>query len=822
MIDVELTAPHGLSEREVTERQARGQGNDVRLRTGRTYGQIVRDNLLTFFNLVLFGLGAVLLLLGSPRDALFTAAIGLLNALVATLQEVRAKRKLDRIALLTRPRATVIREGQEKEVDPSGVVVGDVLVAGPGDQVIADGVLVGDRGADLDESLLTGESDPVPKKPGDPVYSGTFVLTGRACYEAQKVGGDSFANKLAQSARAFTHESTPLQREVNLAIRVLLLVVVFFGVMIALNYFVNHTPSLLQSVQAASVVFGLAPSSLFLMIVLAYALGAVRIADKGALVQRSNAVESLCHVDVLCLDKTGTLTANKIQLNEVKTLADLGEERVRLILGSCARSTAAGNRTSDAIAVACEGSWRPTQEEVPFSSARKWSAIAFDGAGSPSEQALHGVYVLGAPEVLEVALAPSDGTWQAIAQEWAGSGQRVLLFVYRPDLVPLFDMDGQPSLPADLISLGLLSFTDELRPDARVTLDGFRQAGVQVKIISGDNPHTVAALARQAGLEDGAPLKVVSGTQLEMMDEAQFTLAAEEAAIFGRITPEQKQRLVKVLRDGGHYVAMTGDGVNDVLALKQAKLSIAMQSGTPATRDVADLVLLGDSFAALPEAFLEGQRIMNSMGDVLRLYLTRILALAITIATVAMLSAGFPYTPAQNSVISVFVLSIPAFALALWAKPGPVPHGSILRQLANFVLPGSIVTAVFLSTVYLWFLITTGDQSYTQLATTYATISTGLLLVIFVQPPTPFWAGGDRLAGDWRPTLLALALFVVLLLSPVVPVLNSFFGLSALRQPLDVLIIAGATLLWMLTLRLTWKAKLFDRYLEVDLQPDAP
>jgi cation-transporting ATPase E len=354
-------------------------------------------------------------------------------------------------------------------------------------------------------------------------------------------------------------------------------------------------------------------------------------------------------------------------------------------------------------------------------------------------------------------------------------------------------------------------------------LDGFRAAGIEVKVISGDNPHTVAALARQAGLgDDEASLKVISGPELARMDDAEFALAADQVAIFGRITPEQKQRLVKTLRDRGRYVAMTGDGVNDVLALKQAKMSIAMQSGTPATRNVADLVLLGDSFAALPEAFLEGQRIMNSMGDVLRLYLTRILALAINIATVAMLSAGFPYTPAQNSVISIFVLSIPAFALALWAKPSPVPHARILRQLANFVLPASIITAVFLSIVYLWFRITTGDAAYTQLAMTYATITTGLFLVIFVQPPTEFWAGGDRLAGDWRPTLLALALFLVLLVSPVVPVLNSFFGLGALRQPLDALIIGGITLVWMLTLRFTWKVKLFDRYLEVDLQPDMP
>jgi len=618
----------GLSEQEAAERRARGLGNDAKLKTGRTYGQIVRENLLTFFNLVLFGLGGVLLLLGSPRDAFFTAAIGFVNALIATAQEVRAKIKLDRIAVLARPRAVVIRDGQEKEVDPSAVVVGDLLVAGPGDQIIVDGPLVGGRGADLDESLLTGESDPVPKKPGDLVYSGTFVLSGRVVYEAQKVGKESFANKLAQSARTFTRELTPLQREVNLAVRVLLLLVLFFGVLIIDNYIINQNLSILESVQAASVVFGLAPSSLFLMIVVTYALGAVRIVDKGALVQKSNAVESLCHVDVLCLDKTGTLTANKIRLNEVVPLSHLDEDGIRQILGAYARSVSVANRTSEAIAAVCDGALRPIHDEVPFSSARKWSALAFDDTDSKSEPAIHGTYVLGAPEMLEPALAQRGGAWQATAQEWAEKGHRVVMFAFRPELVPLSDPDDQPCLPPALISLGLLGFTDELRPDARSTLDGFRQAGIQVKIISGDNPQTVAALARQAGLgEDDAPLQVVSGFDLAAMDDSQFAQAAGEAAIFGRITPEQKQRLVQVLRDRGRYAAMTGDGVNDVLALKHAKLSIAMQSGTPATRGVADIVLLGDAFSALPEAFLEGQRIMNSMGDVLRLYLTRTQAL---------------------------------------------------------------------------------------------------------------------------------------------------------------------------------------------------
>lgn len=812
MTNESLTSPiTGLSEAEVAHRRSQGQGNDAQVKTGRTYGQIVRDNLLTFFNIVLFSLAALLLLLGSPRDALFTGAIALLNAVIATIQEIRAKRKLDAIALLTRPRATVIREGQAKEVAPEEVVLGDILIVGPGDQVIADGVLVGAGAADFDESLLTGEADAVPKRAGDPVYSGSFVLAGRATYEAQKVGVDSFANKLAEGARQFTREQTPLQREVNLVVRILLLLVFYFGALIAVDFFGTSGATLLQSVQAASVVFGLAPSSLFLMIVVAYAMGAVRIADKGALVQQANAVESLCHVDVLCLDKTGTLTANKLRLERVMPLNGHSEAAVRHLLGIYARSTAASNATSEAIAAACGGDALTPCAGVPFSSARKWSALAFDAPP------LAGAYVLGAPEMLQPVLA-GQSTWDVDAQRWAEAGNRVLLFAMATER-SLAIVEGQePVLPPALTPIALLSFTDELRPEAHETLAGFRKAGVAVKIISGDNPRTVAALARQAGLGgDGKPIRLVTGPDLAAMNDSAFAAAVAGSDIFGRITPEQKQRIVRTLRDQGRYVGMTGDGVNDVLALKQANLGIAMQSGTQATRNVADIVLMHDSFAALPEALIEGQRIMHGMEDTLRLYLTRIFTLAILIATIAMLEAGFPYTPAQNSVISIFSLTVPAFFLALWAPSGAVPHGTLVRKLLNFVLPATVVTGIFSIAMYLYFIGVTRDWPYTQLALTYASIAMGLFLVIFVQPPTEFWSGGDRLAGDWRPTLLAGGLFIVLMASPYIPILRNFFGLDPMRSFMDAMVIIGVTLVWLFVLRLVWKHHLIDRYFDVHL-----
>jgi cation-transporting ATPase E len=809
----EMPRRTGLTEAEAAARRAQGQGNDAKLKTSRTYAEIVRQNVFTFFNTVLFSLALLLLLLGSPKDAFFTGVVALFNVVVATVQEVRAKRKLDRIALLARPTATVIREGLDKVIDPGEVVLGDLLVAEPGDQIIVDGQVLGDDRCEMDESLLTGEADSIAKRQGDEVYSGSFVVSGRVEYEAQKVGRESLANKLTQGARVFTRELTPLQREVNLIVRVLLGVVVFFGIIIALNFLIYQDSALMQAVQDASVTFGLAPSSLFLMIVTAYALGAVRIANKGALVQQANSVESLCHVSVLCLDKTGTLTANKIRLDGIQGTEQLAHGELCRLLGAYARSVSTSTKTSDALAAACDGEARAVAEEVPFSSKHKWSALSFE------DQDLGGVYVLGAPEMLQRRLANDlDPALADLAWQWADQGLRVLLFARGVEGSPLYDAGGQPHLPGDLVPLCMLSFRDELRPEARETLKAFERAGVELKIISGDNPHTVAALAAQVGFgREGELIRVFSGLELDELDQAQFRQVALDTAIFGRITPDQKKRLVQVLRQEGHYVAMIGDGVNDVLALKQANLGVAMQSGSQATRGVADMVLLGDSFAALPQAVTEGQRIWNGMEDVLRLYMTRIFALALLIAMIAMLSAGFPLTPSQSSIISLLTLALPAFALALWARPGPVPTVSIGRRLIHFVLPAMMTFATASLAIYLYFLVSTGDEAYAQQVLTYAMIGMGLILVIFVEPPAEFWVGGDDLAGDWRPTLLALGLFVAFFAGLQIPLLRDFYGMSALRQPLDYVLIIGIAVVWTFVLRFVWRARLFERYLGADL-----
>ncbi len=794
----------GLSESEVIARRQRGQGNEVQLQTGRSYLQILRKNAFTFINTVLFAIGIVLILMGQMGDAFVTAGLVLLNVIVGVSQEGRAKRKLEQIALLTRPQATVIRSGQEKSIDPSEIVLGDVLIVRPGDQIVVDGQVVGDGRMEADESLLTGESEHVPKQAGDEVYSGSFCMTGTAFYEAQKVGADSFVNQLTAGARAFRQIKTPLQRDINFIIRIMVLLVAQLGILLGISFVMQQAP-MVEGVRVAAVIVALVPQGLFFMSTVAYAMGAVRVAGKGALIQELNAVESTSNVNLLCLDKTGTLTTNRIRLHATRLVSDaLDDNEVKRILGDYGASTPGGNRTIAAINEAFGGQARRVEEEVPFSSDRKWSALGFD------DPALQGVYVLGAPEMLRSQLR-FDPDLDSQMDQWASEGLRVLLFAYRPDSTPLHDAQGEPQLPPGLIPLSLLCFSDELRPEAQETLMLFAELGIGIKIISGDNPHTVAALYKQVGFAED--VGVVSGLDLDAIDDAQLEQVAEEATIFGRITPQQKEKLVRLFRSKGYYVAMIGDGVNDVLSLKQADVGIAMQSGSQATRSVADIVLLGDSFAALPSAFREGQRIIKGMEDIVRLLMTRTFYVMLLVIATQIVGLAFPVTPKHNSVLALLTVGIPILAIAAWARPGTPPR-SVIRSTSHFVFPAALTVSIVALAVYLAFLGTTGDLEIARTALTTVTVLCGLVLIPFVEPPTKWWVGGDVLSGDWRPALLALGMLGLFGVITAVPSLRDFFELTPLRG-LDYLLIGIVVAVWALLLRLIWRARLFERLLDL-------
>ncbi len=818
--------PFGLTTAEVEQRRKAGQGNDAAIRSSRSYADIIRFNLLNPFNVILFIVGIVLIALGRFNDAFFSVALVLFNALVGTIQEIRAKRKLDEISLLTRPKVTAVRDGLEVELDPAELVEGDVLLLQPGDQVVVDGPIMAGGPMEIDESLLTGESDAVRKAAGDMLLSGSFGVTGQAYYTAEKVGAASYANKLTASARQFQVVQTPLQKEVNFILQILTIVAVFLVAILFVKTVLFAIPAV-RFAQIAAIVMGIISAGLLFTIILAYALSAVRLLNKGALVQQSNAIESLSHVDVLCTDKTGTLTTNQITFHEILPLGQ-EDQKVTEWLGCFAASVSAGNRTTAALQAALPGEAFSSVNEVPFSSARKWSALSFY---KPTID-LSGTFVLGAPEMLQPCLT-DDSEISGRLNDWTAEGLRVLLFAHNPEVVRLYDEDEEPALPR-LTPLALISFRDELRPHVQETIAGFRESGIDLKIISGDHPETVAALARQAGLP--LEIKAVSGREVDAAGDGELVEIVTNTTVFGRITPEQKQRLVEALRRQGRYVAMIGDGVNDVLSLKTADVGVAMQSGSPAARGVADLILLNDSFGALVPAFQEGQRIVSGMGDILRIYLPRLLSVALLINVLSLLGMGFPTVPTQEAFTTILTVGIPTILLTIWAKASQPPK-RLLPEILPFVSLAMVLIAIFgalvYGAVYTYFLDASHLEMITpelakwmegfvgftldstdvfqkeaagliaQSALTLFRAVSGLLIIFFISPPTKLFAVDRPVSTDRRPTYLSLMMLLLGAIFVTVPGLRAFFGLQALTiiPPVLYIVLFIAVSLWLIAMR---------------------
>ncbi len=755
---------------------------------GRSYRRILLQNTVTPINTVLFAIVAALLVLGLAGDALMTAGLVVANALVGTVQEARAKRQLDRIALLTRPTATVWRDGKEQPLPREALAPGDIIILRPGDQALVDGVALSGGSLKMDESLLTGESEHVAKRPGDEVYSGSFCVAGSGRIRATETGEASFAGRMTAGARVERTVLTPLQREIGLTIRVIVVLVAALAVQVlAASWDAEPGVTLADRLRAAAVLAALVPQGLAFMITVTYAMAAVRMAGHGALIQRMNAVESTSHVDVLCLDKTGTLTTNALALEAVWPLGGTLELDARAALACFAHLGSTPNKTAAALAAALPAPPAPPAVlgETPFDSGSRWSSLTLSmPAGATT-------YVLGAPEALATRLPAAAIPAQAAT--WTARGLRVLLFGAAD--AP----DGQGALRP----LALVALRDELRPEAGDVLAAFAALGVHIKIISGDSPDTVAALARQVGLAVPADGGALTGAEVERLDDVALAGAVERAAVFGRIGPEQKARIVAALRRRGHYVAMTGDGVNDVPALKQANLAVAMRSGSQVTRGVADIVLLNDSFAALPPALREGQRILRGMEDVIRLFLTRTLTVALVILIASLLGSRFPLTPRQNAALAFITAGIPAFVLALWARPGATPR-ALLPAAAHFVLPAALTQTALSIAVYELFLALGGGLGPARTALTVTTVLCGVLLVPFVRPPAPEWTGGVPLAGDRRVLALAAALAVLAAISFFVPSLRRFYELE--RLPWSAYAVIGfAVLGWAAALRWLWR-----------------
>ncbi|HEU4673390.1 MAG TPA: HAD-IC family P-type ATPase [Candidatus Limnocylindrales bacterium] len=805
--------PGGLSAAEVRRRRERGLGNPPSPPSTRTYGQIVRENVFTFVNDILFVLAAALALLGRPLDGLVSLGVIGTNIVVGVVQEVRAKRVLDHIAAVQVPTARVLRDGTLVTVRPEELVLGDVVALETGDVVVLDGTLV--AGAlEVDESLLTGESDTVHKEPADTVISGSACLSGSGRFVVTAVGEASVANRITAGGRRFRRVLTPLQREIHLVIRVTFAIVVYLQIVLVLDALVSRVP-LPEAVAQATVLAGLVPNGLFVAIAITYAAAAVRIAWMGALVQQANAIESLSHVDTICLDKTGTLTANEIGLDSVDAV-DGDEPRFRRLVGTMLASAATRNRTAEAILRDCPAEPCPAVAEVPFSSTRAWSAVAVDGAGT---------LVLGAPSVIESALDPTATEDPAIrevigrARERAAGGLRVLLLARHPDLRALGDAR-EPTLPRPLSLVGAVALRDVLRHDLQATLQRFAGSGVSLRVISGDDPETVAALVRQAGLD--FPPEVISGPTLDALDEAAFATAVGRTHVFGRITPALKERIVATLKGSGRYVAMIGDGVNDVLPMKRADLAVAMGSGSQATRGVADLVLLDDSFGSLSRAVEEGHRILNGMQPVLELFLTRIATLGVVVMS-SLVVEYFPIELRNASAVTLFTVGIPSVLLALWANPRPRPAASLRRTLLRFVAPATLVSSLAGLLLFYGTLLVApalapvgiDPVATARSALTAFLVLSGIGLVLFAAPPHPSLAVIEAASADRRVWLLVFGLAAGFGAVLMTPSLRAIFDLDPLPPEIGLLV-AGAVGLWAVVLSFTWRRRLVDRFIGIE------
>ncbi len=825
----------GLTEQEVLKRRELGEGNDVKLKTSRSYKDIIFHALFNLVHVVLFVLGTGFILMGRWSDAFNSAGLILVNVTIQIVQEIRAKHKLDEIAVLSRPRITVVREGEEKEVAQEEVVRGDVIVVRPGDQMVVDGPVLEGK-AEIDESLLTGESDAVIKTPDDEVLSGSFCISGSALYRADKVGEESFANRLTATAREFKVHKTPLQRRIDYIIRLLTLLAIFFGSLLFIGAFLNGSPTVV-SMQSAAVIAGLIPVGLFFITIVSYALGAVRLLDKGALIQVTNAVESLSNVDILCTDKTGTLTANRIEYKDVVPLAGLDKVEVERALGDFARSASVTNKTSQALIDGVEGAQLPVADEVPFSSKLKWSAVAFDHGDR------HGAYVMGAMEMLEPYLGDIEAL-KPVVRKLSEQGLRVLIFARNEEVTQLHAPGGDDPILPSLTPIGVISFGDQLRDHVQETIEDFREAGVTLKVISGDNPETVAALAKQAGLGDD--IKLVSGPELATMNDAEFAQAAEESSIFGRITPDQKERLVEALQGAGHYVAMIGDGVNDVLSLKKANLGVSMESGSAATRGVADIILLGDSFGAMGPAFREGQRIVSGMQGITWLYVARILSAAMVMASVAIMGLHTPFVPPNMALYAMLTVGIPTILMALWSHPRRDVDTSLPTTL-YFAVPAAFLTGILGVIIYavtyylvqdglvtvtitpemmdhvskfLGYAITTEEATRDAAATLVArsaltpfVIFTGLFLINFASPTFNVFAVFTEKIDDKRMFWISLVMFVAYFAIATIEPLRKFYGL--LPMPILIYGIIGVlALIWFGVIWFAYKRQVLSNFLD--------
>jgi cation-transporting ATPase E len=757
----------GLSADEVAVRVKAGSANVVPDRSSRSLWEIFRANVLTLFNAIVAGSFVLLLLLGQWRDALFGFA-AVSNALIGVVQEYKAKKSLDRLAVLNSPQARVLRDGIVQEIDVEDVVQDDILVLRAGDQIPADAVVLDAEGLEVDESLLTGESDAVGKVAGTEVLSGSSVVCGQGRASVTRVGAQSFASRLTAEAKRFSLVHSEIRQGLNRVLRwitwaLLPIMAIVINAQMQGQGGWQHALATGRwktgAVGAVASVIAMIPLGLVLMTSVAFAVGAVRLARQNVLIQELAAVEGLARVDVLCLDKTGTLTVGRIVFDAVHDAGTTPPEGFKQVLGwfgADPNANATARCLADAFAY--EGALTPVSSVV-FSSARKWSAACF-----PAGTSTAGTWVLGAPEIVLDPKAPGACHALEIAAGLAATGLRTLVLAHTPG-APVARPGDEAVLPAGPAPAVLLTFREKVRPDAAQTLSYFRDQGVGLRIISGDDPRTVAAVAREVGVvTDGG----FDARQLPE-DPEELAEVMEHHTVFGRVTPAQKKDMVRALQSRGHVVAMTGDGVNDALALKEADISIAMDSAASATKAVSRLVLLDGRFDRLPGVVAEGRRVIANVERVSMLFLAKTAYAVILSVTFGALLWGFPFLPRQLSATDGITIGIPAFFLALMPNTRRYRPGFLKRSL-SFAVPAGLIIALAVLAI----------NAYSLLAGSGAGARTGSVLVLTL---IALWVLVvlSRPLNRWRVMVIGV-MYAALALVLSVPALRDFFDFTVLGQ----------------------------------------
>lgn len=694
----------GLTSQQVQEHRLHGWTNKAVEPPSKTTKEIVHENVFTYFNLIFVVLAVLLCLVGSFRDLTFLPVI-IANTLIGIIQEIRAKQVLDKLTMLNAPRASVVRDGKRTVINAEDLVVDDIVIFKAGDQVCADAEVSAGE-VQVNESLLTGEADEITKRKGDKLMSGSFIVSGQCHARLDKVGEDSYISKLTLQAKAMqSKEQSEMIRSLDKLVKCVGVAIIPIGIVLfSQAFFIQHDGFRESVTSMIAAVIGMIPEGLYLLASVALAVSSIRLAQKKVLLHDMKCIETLARVDVLCVDKTGTITENTMKVQKLIKTDEYDEKEkggLSLLVGDFAAAMTNDNITMAALKeYFTKASGKKVLSKTGFSSATKYSSVTFED----------GAYVLGAPEFV---LKEKYDDYAEEITEYASTGSRVLAFGIYDE-----EVDGKP-LTHGILPFGFVLLANPIREAAKETFEYFAEQGVEVKVISGDNPVTVSNVAKQAGIKNAD--RYVDASEFE--DEQSMRKALLNNTVFGRVTPSQKRKFVRILKEAGHTVAMTGDGVNDVLALKDADCSIAMASGSDAAAQASQLVLLESDFSCMPEVVLEGRRVVNNIQRSASLFLVKnIFSFLLSVASVVFMFT-YPLEPSQVSLISMFTIGVPAFFLALEPNKNMI-KGHFLTNVLLKALPAALTDALAVAALVIF------GRTFDVSSTDISTAATMLLAIV--------------------------------------------------------------------------------------------